>query len=74
MAKWQYLVAAYSHVPAMQQSLDQLGADGWELVSLNYVTGPFEMPSGPPVQPGEKEWVAVLKKPGRAIYLQNPDG
>ena len=59
--------------PELQTSLDELGEDGWELVSVN-VGGPFKMPEdqAPAGRSNEKEWVSVLKKSGAGELVRKP--
>jgi hypothetical protein len=66
MAKWKYLVSSSASIPGLQNTLDKLGENGWELVSVNYVAGPLtrSQDAAPVGQPNEKEWVSVLKKSG----------
>ena len=74
MAKWKYLVSSSASIPELQNTLEGLGEDGWELVSVNYVAAPFKTPQGqaPVGYSNEKEWVSVLKKSGAGELVRKP--
>jgi hypothetical protein len=68
---WEYGATRATDLDRLLEVLNEQGASGWELVSVNYVSDTVQTgvvgPGGGQIQvPSAPAWVAVLKRPKSA--------
>jgi len=62
MTRWEYTVVRMDSLKLFQMHLAQLGGDGWEAISANYVMHAPETLESGTVVAERPVWIAVLKR------------